>query len=218
MSFAPILVLAAAVFAMAALILRLPRAGWMLFGATLLFGLTGYAMQGAPGYAGSPTPPRAEISQSNFAMIDARRDFFGRTTVPSRYVTISDGFARQGQFKDAADFLNNALEENAQDAEAWVALGNAISEHADGALTPASLYAYAQADSAAPGNPAASYFLGVGLIRSGRPGDARGVWADILAKAPPDAEWREQLAGRLARLDEVLAQISPVDPAAPAGQ
>lgn len=218
MSFIPILALAAAVFLMAAFILKLPRTGWMLFGAALLFGLTGYAMQGAPGYAGSPTPPKVEASESNFAMIDARRDFFGRTTVPSRYVTVSDGFARQGQFKDAADFLNNALKENPQDAEAWVALGNAISEHSDGSLTPASLYAYAQADEVAPGNPAASYFLGVGLIRSGRPGEARGVWADILEKAPEDAEWREQLAGRLARLDELLAQIGPVGPAAPAGQ
>lgn len=212
MSFIPILALAAAVFLFAAFALKLPRAGWTLFGAALLFGLTGYALQGSPGYAGAPKNAAPSASEDNFAMIDARRDFFDPASVPSRFVTVADGFSRNGQFQDAANMLRNAVSENPGDTEAWVALGNAIIEHADGTLTPAALYAYSRADRISPEHPAASYFLGVGLLRSGRPGEARGVWADMVEKAPEDAVWKPQLQDRLERLDQLLAQIGPQGP------
>ena len=49
MSWLPIIVLAALVFGLAIVLLKLPRSLWMLFGSALLFGLAGYALQGHPG-------------------------------------------------------------------------------------------------------------------------------------------------------------------------
>ena len=43
MSWLPIIVLAALVFGLAVVLLKLPRSLWMLFGSALLFGLAGYA-------------------------------------------------------------------------------------------------------------------------------------------------------------------------------
>ncbi|WP_209347356.1 tetratricopeptide repeat protein [Pontixanthobacter sp. CEM42] len=207
MSWLPVIALALAAFLVAAFVLKLPKSGWALFGAALLFGLAGYAMHGSPGYAGSPTENVPEANPNNAAMVDARREFFGMDSLPSRYVISSDGFARNGQFEDAAGWMRNAISENPNDVEAWVGLGNALVEHADGSLTPAALYAYSQAEQIAPQNPASAYFLGIGLLRSGRATEARGVWAQLIENAPEDAEWVEPMKLRLERLDAMLAQM-----------
>ena len=207
MSWLPIIALALIAFLIAAFVLRLPKTGWALFGAALLFGLSGYAMQGFPGYAGSPTENLPEANDNNAAMVDARREFFGKDSIPSRYVTTADGFARNGQFEDAAGFLRNAISQNPNDAEAWLALGNALVEHADGSLTPAALFAYSRAERLVPNNPAPAYFLGVGLLRSGRPSETRQVWAQLIENAPEDAEWVGPMRTRLERLDAMLGQM-----------
>ena len=209
MSLIPIIGLALITFIIAVAFLRLPKSGWAVFGAALLFGLTGYALQGNPGYAGAPKDAAPVASEVNFALVDARREFFGLHRVPSRFVTVSDAFSRKGQFDDAANMLTNALQDNAKDTEAWVALGNALVEHANGALTPAALYAYNQAEALDPGNAAAGYFLGIGLLRSGRPQETRAIWAELIANAPEDASWKALLADRLARLDQILTETGP---------
>lgn len=208
MTLLPIIGLALITFVIAVAVLRLPKSGWAVFGAALLFGLAGYALEGNPGYAGAPKEPVPVTSEVNFAMIESRREFFDPNSVPSRFLTVSDAFARKGQFADAANMLSNALQENPKDTEAWVALGNALIEHADGSLTPAALYAYTQAEKLDPENAAAGYFLGIGLLRSGRPEETRAVWADLVAKAPEDAPWKAPLAERLERLEALLAQMA----------
>lgn len=206
MSFLPVILLAVAAFAAAAFVLRLPRGAWALFGAALLFGLAGYALQGSPGRGGAPKSAAAGSSETGEAMVEARRQMFDRAAPPAGFITLADGFARRGQYADAAAILRNAVAEDPRNPEAWLALGNVLVEHADGQLTPAALYAYGRAESLAPNHPGAPFFLGVALIRSGRPAEARQLWADVLARAPADAEWRPALEERLARLDQLVAQ------------
>ena len=204
----PLIALALLAFVIAAFVVKLPRSGWALFGAALLFGLAGYALQGSPGMAGSPSTPRPQADAGNLALVEARRQMFNPDRAPSRFVTVADGFARRGQFEDAAGILSGAVSQNSNDGEAWLALANALVEHADGSLTPATLYAYGQAQEVLPNHPGPSYFLGVSLIRSGRPLEARQLWADTLEQAPADAPWRAQMEERLARLDDLLMQAA----------
>ncbi|MGN6499993.1 MAG: tetratricopeptide repeat protein [Tsuneonella sp.] len=209
MSFLPVILVAALAFAAAVLVLRLPRSGWALFGAALLFGLAGYALQGSPGEPGAPKQGvEGGEAGAGDALIEARRSLFDPDQPPSHFVIVADGFARRGQYGDAAGILRGALERDPADTEAWIALGNDLVEHADGQLTPAALYAYGQAEKLAPQSPAAPFFLGVALIRSGRLQEARSLWSDLLAKAPADAAWRPQLKERLDRLDVLIAQFS----------
>lgn len=202
----PIIALAALTFLVAVFLLKLPRSAWTLFGAAMLFGLAGYALHGSPGQSASPKAAVEEQSQTGDFVVDARREFFDAGRPPSRFVVTADAYARRGQFEDAAKFLQNAVEENPADGEAWVALGNALVEHADGQLSAASLFAYARAEEVMPGNPAPGYFVGLGFLRSGQPGQARNTWAQLLDNAPEDAPWRETIGLRLARLDALLAQ------------
>lgn len=206
MSFLPVILLALAAFAAAAFVLRLPRGAWALFGAALLFGLTGYALHGSPGRGGAPKIAAGNQSETGEAMVEARRAMFDPAQPRAQFVTVADGFARRGQYADAAGILNGALDRDPGDAEAWLALGNALVEHADGMLTPAALHAYGRAETLAPEHPGAPFFLGVALIRSGRLAEARGLWADLLERAPADAGWRSLLQERLDRLDQLIAQ------------
>ncbi len=207
MSFIPLILLAAAAFAIGALALRLPRSGWALFGAALLFGLAGYALHGSPDQAGAPKVATNGPADAGVALVDARRELFGPAP-PSHFVIVADGFSRRGQFADAAGILRGSLDQNPDDPEAWLALANALVENAEGQLTPAAIYAFSRAEQADPANPGPGFFLGVALINSGRPAEARGLWAGMLERAPTDAPWRDGLKQRLERLDGLIAQMS----------
>ncbi|MFA6218239.1 MAG: tetratricopeptide repeat protein [Erythrobacter sp.] len=212
MSWVPILALAALTFVGAVFLLKLPRPVWMLFAAGLLFGLAGYAMQGSPGLPAAAAVGTVDQSaQTGELLVQARREFYPEGQSPSRFVVTADAFARRGQFDQAASFLRNAVLENPNDGEAWLALGNALVEHAEGQLTAAALYAYSRAEQVQPGSPAPTYFVGLAFLRAGQPGQTRAVWAELLAKAPEDAPWRPALAERLARLEALMgiAQQSP---------
>lgn len=215
MTWLPILGLAALSFVAAAVLLRLPKAGYTLLGAALLFGLAGYALQGSPGAPAAPGKAAADAEQTGELLIRARREFFDPVIMPSRFLITSDAYARRGDHLRAAAFAESAVAENPGDIEAWTALGNALSEHAGGQLSPAALYAYGQAARRAPMSPAPSYFLGLAMLRSGQPERTRAIWAELLAAAPAEAPWRPVLAERLARLDALMLETAGAPTARP---
>lgn len=192
-------------FAFAVLVLKLPRHGLTLFGAALVFGLAGYAWQGSPGVPSAPKPPTAQLGQQGEEMVEGRAALFDRTRPPD-YLVTSDAFARQGRFGDAAGLLQKGLRDNPNDLEGWLALGLALVGHADGFVTPAAVQAFARADAINPRHPGAAYFLGNAYYNSGEVVAARNVWKGLLERSPPDAPWREDLAARVAQLDEMIAR------------
>ena len=198
--------LALAAFALAALLLRLPREGFTLFGAVLVFGLAGYAWQGQPGQPASPKTPTTAAGTQGEAMVEGRAALFERTLPPPIYLLTSDAFARRGQFADAAALLRGGLEDNPNDLESWLALGLALVGHADGFVTPAALQAFSRAKAIDPEHPGAEYFLGFAYLQSGEVRAARNVWAGLVANSPPDAPWREGLEAEIARLDDMIAR------------
>lgn len=211
----PILLLGLAVFAIAAFVLRTRKDSWTILAAVLVFGMAGYAWQGVPGMASSPKQATERQGQSGEEIVAARRALFESGRAPASYLMVSDGFARQGRYAEAAQLLRDGVNRNPGDAEAWLALANALVEHAEGQVTPAALHAYERAQQAFPAHPGAGYFLGTAFLRSNRLGDARQVWADLLARTPDDAPWREDLAFRINRLDELMAQMGRVQGMSP---
>lgn len=209
MTWVPILAIAALAFLVAALVLRLPKSGFSLLGAALLFGLAGYALQGSPGEPSTPGKRDSDPAATGELFVAARRAFYDPAILPSRFLITSDAFARRGDQERAAAFARSAVTENPNDVEAWTALGNALAEHSGGQLTPAALYAYGQAEQRSPASPAPGYFVGLAMLRTGQPERTREIWAALLAKAPSDAPWRPELAERLARLDALLTPNPP---------
>jgi cytochrome c-type biogenesis protein CcmH len=200
------IVLALLAFAIAAFAMGVSRGGWTTFAAALALGLAGYATQASPDAPGAPGEAATGGDVQGWSLVDARIEMVGggnRST--NDKVLIADAFARRGQYADAAALLNGATADNPRDADAWLALGNALVEHADGTLTQPAMLAYRRAAEADPGGIGAGYFLGLALIRQGRLMEARGVWASTLEGGATDAAGRASLEQQLARLDGLLA-------------
>lgn len=207
MVWVPILLLCLFAVLTAILVLRVPRQSWTMLGAVLLFGLAGYALQGSPGLPSAPKQAAKQMVQSGEGLVAARRALFSDGRQPPDYIMLSDGFARKGQYDRAAALLRQGVHRNPDDAEGWLALANALVEHAEGQVTPPALYAFERAQQAFPAHPGAGYFLGMAYLRSGDPQEARRVWSDLLERSPEDAPWREDLMFRIASLDELIAQM-----------
>jgi len=200
-------------FALGALVFGVARKGWTTFAAALALGLAGYALQASPGLPGAPAAGAGAPDEVDWAFVDARKEMIsdGQRS-GSNELIMADGFARKGRYSDAAAMLRSAVTKNPRDAEAWLALGNALVEHADGTLTQPALLAYRRAAELDPTGAGPGYFLGFALIRQGRLMEARGVWAATLESAREDAAGRAALADRLARLDELIAGQTGVPP------
>ena len=205
MGWIAVFALALAAFALAAFALRLPREGWAVFAAILIFGLAGYAWQGSPSQPASAKSQAITAPQSGEDMVEARLAFFNSFGAKPDWLMLADGYARRGLFDDAAKALRGGLGKNPQHIEGWLALGMALVGHADGNVTPAASYAYAQARQRNPANPAADIFLGFSFLQTGQVRAARSVWGSLLERAPEDAAWREELEGRVAQLDQMIA-------------
>lgn len=216
-----VVLMALAAFAIAAFAFRLPRALWTSLAAALVFGLAGYATQASTDLRSAPAAAAAaEPELGEFDIVAQRREFIADNEISrANLLYTADAMARRGRFIESSQLLAGITRENPRDFEAWLALGNTLVSHADGALTAPALYAYREAAALAPEHPGPGYFLGVALIQQGRFVEARQIWAETLANTPEGAKGRAPLAERLARLDELLGAAeagAPVQAAPPA--
>lgn len=213
MSWLLAILLAVGAFVLIALVLKAPRKGRVALAAALLLGIAGYGLQASPNLPAAPKAPTQDKANQAAALVEARQALAGRRgPAGNEWIVIGDALARHGQFADAAGVYLGAVEKEPRDAEAWLALANALVGHADGTLTPAALYAFRHAEAAAPGHPGPPFFLGLALGQSGRFEEAREQWADLLAQSPKDAPWRADLEDRLARLDAFIAARNDAGP------
>jgi cytochrome c-type biogenesis protein CcmH len=177
-------------------------------GAALLLGAAGYALQGRPGLPSAPADTALEHQVVPLAQ--ARHAFFGNFSGEESWLAMSEGLARDGDTEDAVGILRNAVGRYPRNAQLWIGLGNALVDHARG-LTPPAELAYKRAAALAPGHPAAPFFYGLALARSGDTRRAVILWQKVLATAPANASWRPLIAGGVA----ALSGQSPPQPAPP---
>jgi cytochrome c-type biogenesis protein CcmH len=170
--------------------------------AALLVGAAGYALQGSPGLPGAPAPGME--GRDVFPLTEARHAFFGNFSPSEPWLRMSEALARDGQSEDSVGILENAVKRYPGDPQLWIGLGNALVDHARG-ITPAAELAYRRAEAAAPGHPAAPFFYGLALARSGDRDGALRLWRGILAKAPPDASWRPLVEQGIAAFSQPAA-------------
>lgn len=207
MTWVLVFLLAVVAFMALAFLLRAPRKGWEAIGAALLVGIAGYGLQATPGLAGAPKPPAQTVANNPAALVEARKSLSGQASAPGdNWIVVADAFARNGQYANASSVLLGAVEKDPRNGEAWLAMANALVSHADGQLTPAALYAFQHAATAAPDNPGPPFFLGLALAQSGRLAEARRLWGELLERSPPDAPWRADLETRIGRLDAFIAE------------
>jgi cytochrome c-type biogenesis protein CcmH len=171
--------------------------------AALLLGASGYALQGRPGIAGAPA--RGSEGRDTFPLTEARHAFFGNFASGEPWLRISEALARDGKSEDAIGILQNAVRRYPGDAQLWIGLGNALVDHGRG-LTPPAELAYRRAAELNPNHPAAAFFYGLAMARSGDRAGAVALWRDVLAHAPPNASWRPLVEQGVAALSRPQPQ------------
>ena len=185
-------------------LLRVRGAALTASAAAVLIGGAGYALQGSPGL---PSAPAQNMEARDFfPLTQARHAFFGEFSAEESWMRMSEALARDGQSTDAVGILENAVRRYPTSAQLWIGLGNALVDHARG-MTPAAELAYRKAEEVAPGHPAAPFFYGLALARSGDREGALDKWRQILATAPKDASWRPLVEQGVAALE--TAPTSP---------
>ena len=201
--------LALAAFAVAAFAMGVTRKSWAAFATALALGLAGYALQASPGVPGAPAGSADTAQRQDWSVVDARQEMIAEgERSHSDKLLMADAFALRARYEDAVTLLNGAVDDNPRDGEAWLALGNALVEHADGMLTQPALLAYRRAAEIDPRALGPGYFLGLALIRQGRLIEARDTWASTLESGAEDAAGRAALQERLTRLDGLLSQAA----------
>ncbi len=203
--------LAALAFVAMLFIGRIPRAAREVTAAALLLGLAGYAWQGHPGMAGAPRAV-AETKGDAFdeEQAEKRRGLAERFGPAAQWMMLSDGLARQGKSKEAANVLLSGLRDSQDDANLWLGMGNALVNHADGVLSPGAQFAYRRALAIDPTGPAPRYFYGLALARNNQLQGARDMWAPLAAGAPAGSQVKAELEANIARIDAMLANGDPV--------
>lgn len=203
------LALIAATTATLLVVLRVPRLLWSLIGSVLMLGAAGYAWQGQPMLAGQPTASESiklPVDPTYKALRDA---LFGRFGGESMYFGISDVALAGGKTEFAARIMTGGVDYAPKNPALWTELGNVIALHDNNIVSPASLFAYQQAMRVAPDHPGPPFFLGWAYVRAGQLAAARPYWARALALSPAKAEYRFEIAKRLALLDAYLARTKP---------
>lgn len=186
-------------------LLKVRGAAFTAAAAALLLGGAGYAFQGSPGIPGAPAEGMG--GRDYFPLTQARHAFFGDFAPAETWLRMSEALERDGQSEDAVGILVNAVKRYPGDPQLWIGLGNALVDHARG-ISPAAELAYKRAEAVAPGHPAAPFFYGLALARSGDREGALKLWKNILAKAPKDASWRPLVEQGIAALSDTPAQQS----------
>jgi len=185
---------------------RPARGALYLIGVALLIGLAGYAWQGSPGLAGSPTAPDAHKRGGDTLFAHERKIWLETVGFDASQLDGADAFIKNGDPDYAVGLLHAYLTREPDSMILWLGLGNALQAQADGALTPPAHYAFERAAQAAPGHSAPPYFLGLAYLQMGDVDGAEATWRALLAKTPADAPWHDKLAVRIALLQQLRAR------------
>ena len=171
------------------------RGSWLVItAAALLLVAAAYALQDRRS-ADVAIKQRPQVS-----LVTQRNAFLGEFNRSSNWLIIADSYSARGETEDAARLLQSAVRAHPRDFALWLALGNALTDHAHG-LNPAARLAFARSAALAPTSPAPAYFLGQAMLHSGDRNGALKQWREVLANAPADASWRPIVEDDLATVE-----------------
>ena len=197
-------IIAVGAFALLA-VLRVDRLLWSMVAAALMLGAAGYALQGEPERAGHPVVTGTTITPDDGSMIELRDKMLERYTGAAAYLVAADAMTRIGERRAAVKVLLGGIRVAPKSLVLWTGLANALAAHDGDQVSPPALFAFQQAMRIAPRHPAPPFFLGLAYVRSGNFAAGRPYWARALELTPKSVSYHDEIAVRLALLDQVMA-------------
>ena len=178
---------------------------WVLVGAALFFGASGYGFQQHAGLPSHPVVADVDPVIVDPAMIELRDAMLGRFSGDGAYLIASDALMRRGSRSTGTNVVLLGLNQYPRSLTLWTGYGTALAQH-DGTVSPAAKLAFDQATRLAPEHPAPPFFRGLAYAESGDYPAARRYWARALAFSPPEAAYRHDIAEQIAAIDAMMAQ------------
>lgn len=159
-----------------------------------------------------PTPelqPLADAAKQLAAKLDANpSDATGWAQLGDLYLTLQ-------RFEEAATALEQAIQQNADPKLTQSRYGEALTQMAEGQVTPDAAGALRKGLAADPADPRARFYLALAAAEAGRIDEAIADWNQLLAEAPPDAGWRQMVEQTIAAAQRAKAGMAMA--AAPGG-
>lgn len=202
------LALLAAVSIAALVILgRLQKGYWQIAAAAVVLGMTGYALQGRPSVQSSPAKPLAAKEDAAVQLIAMRSDMDQSFGGAKRWLVTADAFAKEGDYKLSASYIQAGLKQNPEDPDLWSALGLQLMLASNGEMSTPAQLAFDKARMIRPNYPAPYYFAGLSRLFSGNIDSAILFWEKTLSLATPNAKWKPRLESQLAGARALKAQV-----------
>lgn len=190
---------------------RLPTRMWVMPASIGALALAGYAYQGRPDVPASYAKPIVASSGSAEQLIAIRQEMDQNFGAAKRYLILSDGPAKDGNYALAAAFVKNGLNKYPNNHELWGALGLQLMLASDGRISPPAQLAFDRSRKAWPKGPVPDYFEGLAALFEGRAADTQKYWERALVNATPKAQYRPILERQLAALKQLQERASPPD-------
>jgi cytochrome c-type biogenesis protein CcmH len=112
------------------------------------------------------------------------------------YLSAGDGDDSAKAFARAIALTEKAKQ---PDPNLYSSYGEALTR-ATGTVPPEARAAFARALMLNPKDQAARYYLGMAFMAQGENAKAIAMWQNLIADAPPNAPWRQELVDRIAQL------------------
>lgn len=129
------------------------------------------------------------------------------------WAVVAPVYMQISRYNDAVRARANVLRLLGETAERQADLGEALVAAANGVVTAEAKAAFERALALDAKDVAARFYVGLAAEQDNRREDARKIWNELLAEAPPGATWAEFVRRALARV-EGAPSVSPPGPTA----
>jgi len=169
-----------------------------------LLALLVYGLYGSPGFPDQPLAVRLENAgpQQDFAVVLARMEahLAANPTDAKGWSLIAPIYLRQGRYDDAAKAFAATVRYGNPDTNLLAGLGEARILEAGGVVTSAAREALVEAVRLDPQNARARFYLAVAKEQDGDGEGALSALQQLLADAPPEAEWSAAVRARIEQM------------------
>jgi cytochrome c-type biogenesis protein CcmH len=146
--------------------------------------------------------PLADAAKLLAAKLDANpSDAAGWAKLGDLYLSLQ-------RFEEAATALEQAIQQGADPKLTQSRYGEALTQLADGQVTPDAAIALRKGLAADPADPRSRFYLALAEAEAGRIDEAVAAWNQLLADAPADADWRALVEQTIAAAERAKANMA----------
>jgi len=124
------------------------------------------------------------------------------------WAQLGDLYLSLQRFEEAATALEQAIQQGADPKLTQSRYGEALTQLADGQVTPDAAVALRKGLAADPSDPRARFYLALAEAEAGRIDEAVAAWNQLLADAPADANWRTLVEQTIAAAERAKSSMT----------